>query len=174
MEGLSPLVLGGHWLPEIKWMAGGRDPMQSVGTKAERVNWCRVQVSEGRHEERYEHARMHACEHARPPLPPSPSLSLCLSLSLSLSLSVSLFVCPLFPRLSGRILPSLPRRHSQRTTNQGSASYKWGPFLLPTSNDNASDIYVCVCVCVIPALFMVTHMMSLYMTRSHFHVLAIG
>ncbi|UPR02535.1 CobB/CobQ glutamine amidotransferase [Chloropicon primus] len=43
-EGLSPLVLGGHWLPEMKSLAGGFDPLQEPGALAHRVNWQRVRA----------------------------------------------------------------------------------------------------------------------------------
>jgi len=43
-EGISPLVLGGHWLPEMKTLAGGIDPLQEPGSLAQRVNWQKVRA----------------------------------------------------------------------------------------------------------------------------------
>jgi len=43
-EGISPLVLGGHWLPEMKALAGGIDPLQEPGALAQRVNWQKVRA----------------------------------------------------------------------------------------------------------------------------------
>ena len=43
-EGISPLVLGGHWLPEMKTLAGGSDPLQEPGSPAQRVNWQKVRA----------------------------------------------------------------------------------------------------------------------------------
>ena len=43
-EGISPLVLGGHWLPEMKTLAGGIDPLQEPGSLSQRVNWQKVRA----------------------------------------------------------------------------------------------------------------------------------
>jgi cobyrinic acid a,c-diamide synthase len=43
-EGISPLVIGGHWLPEMKLLAGGSDPLQEPGCMAQRVNWQKVKA----------------------------------------------------------------------------------------------------------------------------------
>lgn len=42
LEGLSPLVLGGHWLPEMKAVAGGVEGLQEPGEGAKKVAWERV------------------------------------------------------------------------------------------------------------------------------------
>ncbi|GBG62831.1 hypothetical protein CBR_g32415 [Chara braunii] len=42
LEGLYPLVVGGHWLPEMKTLAGGIDGLQEPGAPAERLQWERV------------------------------------------------------------------------------------------------------------------------------------
>jgi ABC-type Fe3+-hydroxamate transport system substrate-binding protein len=39
LEGLRPLVAGGHWLPEMKALAGGADELQEAGAAAERLRW---------------------------------------------------------------------------------------------------------------------------------------
>jgi ABC-type Fe3+-hydroxamate transport system substrate-binding protein len=39
LEGLRPLTAGGHWLPEMKALAGGRDELQEPGCPAERLRW---------------------------------------------------------------------------------------------------------------------------------------
>jgi len=39
LEGIDPLVAGGHWLPEMKWLAGGRDELFSPGCPAQRIGW---------------------------------------------------------------------------------------------------------------------------------------
>eukprot|EP00873_Tetraselmis_striata_P026173 jgi/Tetstr1/446437/TSEL_033979.t1 len=39
LEGLSPLVLGGHWLPDVKRLAGGLDTLQEPGDRAEKISW---------------------------------------------------------------------------------------------------------------------------------------
>ncbi len=39
LEGIGPLVAGGHWLPEMKWLAGGRDELFSPGCPAQRIGW---------------------------------------------------------------------------------------------------------------------------------------
>jgi iron complex transport system substrate-binding protein len=39
LEGIDPLVAGGHWLPEVKVLAGGRDGLFTPGCAAERIEW---------------------------------------------------------------------------------------------------------------------------------------
>ena len=42
LEGVDPLVAGGHWIPEMKVLAGGRDEMFSPGCPALRLSWDQV------------------------------------------------------------------------------------------------------------------------------------
>eukprot|EP00850_Spirogloea_muscicola_P011525 SM000072S21159 [mRNA] locus=s72:15362:21149:+ [translate_table: standard] len=42
LEGLVPLALGGHWLSEVKSMAGGEDCLHEPGAPAERIAWERI------------------------------------------------------------------------------------------------------------------------------------
>ena len=42
LEGIDPLVAGGHWIPEMKLLAGGRDEMFSPGCPALRLSWDQV------------------------------------------------------------------------------------------------------------------------------------
>ena len=42
LEGIDPLVAGGHWIPEMKLLAGGRDDMFSPGCPALRLTWEQV------------------------------------------------------------------------------------------------------------------------------------
>lgn len=42
LEGLTPLVAGGHWIPELKTLAGGRDELFSPGCAAQRLAWCTI------------------------------------------------------------------------------------------------------------------------------------
>ena len=42
LEGIDPLVAGGHWIPEMKMLAGGRDERFSPGCPASRLNWGQV------------------------------------------------------------------------------------------------------------------------------------
>ena len=42
LEGLRPLAVGGHWLPEMKHVAGGRDELQDPGAPAVGVRWEQV------------------------------------------------------------------------------------------------------------------------------------
>ncbi len=42
LEGIGPLVAGGHWIPEMKTLAGGRDEMFSPGCSALRLSWDQV------------------------------------------------------------------------------------------------------------------------------------
>ena len=42
LEGIDPLVAGGHWIPEMKMLAGGRDEMFSPGCPASRLGWEQV------------------------------------------------------------------------------------------------------------------------------------
>lgn len=39
LEGIDPLVAGGHWIPELKTLAGGRDELFSPGCAAQRLAW---------------------------------------------------------------------------------------------------------------------------------------
>lgn len=39
LEGINPLVAGGHWLPEMKTLAGGRDELFTPGCPAQRLSW---------------------------------------------------------------------------------------------------------------------------------------
>ena len=42
LEGVDPLVVGGHWIPEMKLLAGGRDRWFSPGCPAARLEWSQV------------------------------------------------------------------------------------------------------------------------------------
>jgi len=42
LEGLKPLFAGGHWVPEMKSIAGGIDELQEPGCSAERLRWEQV------------------------------------------------------------------------------------------------------------------------------------
>ena len=42
LEGVDPLVAGGHWIPEMRLLAGGRDDMFSPGCPAKRLEWEQV------------------------------------------------------------------------------------------------------------------------------------
>ena len=42
LEGVDPLVAGGHWIPEMRLLAGGRDDMFAPGCPAMRLEWQRV------------------------------------------------------------------------------------------------------------------------------------
>jgi iron complex transport system substrate-binding protein len=42
LEGVNPLVAGGHWLPELKILAGGRDDLFSPGCAAQRLDWTTI------------------------------------------------------------------------------------------------------------------------------------
>jgi ABC-type Fe3+-hydroxamate transport system substrate-binding protein len=42
LEGLKPLLTGGHWLPDMKALAGGCDDLQEAGASAERLRWEQV------------------------------------------------------------------------------------------------------------------------------------
>jgi len=42
LEGLTPLVLGGQWLPDLKELAGGVDEWQLPGDRPVRVTWAQV------------------------------------------------------------------------------------------------------------------------------------
>ena len=39
LEGINPLVVGGHWIPELLELAGGRQEMYQPGCAAERPSW---------------------------------------------------------------------------------------------------------------------------------------
>jgi iron complex transport system substrate-binding protein len=42
LEGVHPLVAGGHWIPELKILAGGRDDLFSPGCAAQRLEWATI------------------------------------------------------------------------------------------------------------------------------------
>ena len=42
LEGVDPLVAGGHWIPEMRLLAGGRDDMFAPGCPATRLEWEQV------------------------------------------------------------------------------------------------------------------------------------
>jgi iron complex transport system substrate-binding protein len=42
LEGVNPLVAGGHWIPELKILAGGRDDLFSPGCAAQRLDWTTI------------------------------------------------------------------------------------------------------------------------------------
>jgi iron complex transport system substrate-binding protein len=42
LEGVNPLVAGGHWIPEMKILAGGRDDLFSPGCAAQRLAWTTI------------------------------------------------------------------------------------------------------------------------------------
>src|SRR5262245_39718453 len=42
LEGINPLVAGGHWIPELKTLAGGRDDLFSPGCPAQRLAWTTI------------------------------------------------------------------------------------------------------------------------------------
>jgi iron complex transport system substrate-binding protein len=42
LEGVNPLVAGGHWIPELKTLAGGRDDLFSPGCAAQRLEWTTI------------------------------------------------------------------------------------------------------------------------------------
>ena len=42
LEGVDPLVVGGHWIPEMRILAGGRDEMFAPGCPATRLGWEQV------------------------------------------------------------------------------------------------------------------------------------
>lgn len=42
LEGVHPLVAGGHWIPELKTLAGGRDELFSPGCAAQRLAWTTI------------------------------------------------------------------------------------------------------------------------------------
>ena len=42
LEGVDPLVAGGHWIPEMRILAGGRDEMFAPGCPATRLAWEQV------------------------------------------------------------------------------------------------------------------------------------
>jgi iron complex transport system substrate-binding protein len=42
LEGINPLVAGGHWIPELKTLAGGRDDLFSPGCAAQRLEWSTI------------------------------------------------------------------------------------------------------------------------------------
>ena len=42
LEGINPLVVGGHWIPDLLRRAGGRMEMFAPGSPAERIEWTQV------------------------------------------------------------------------------------------------------------------------------------
>jgi iron complex transport system substrate-binding protein len=44
LEGVHPLVAGGHWIPELKTLAGGRDTLFSPGCAAQRLAWTTIRA----------------------------------------------------------------------------------------------------------------------------------
>ena len=42
LEGINPLVVGGHWIPDMLQMAGGRVPSLEPGCNARRLQWEEV------------------------------------------------------------------------------------------------------------------------------------
>ena len=42
LEGVNPLVAGGHWIPELKTLAGGRDELFRPGCPAQRLEWTTI------------------------------------------------------------------------------------------------------------------------------------
>ena len=42
LEGINPLVLGGHWIPDMLDLAGGRQEMLAPGSAARRLDWSDV------------------------------------------------------------------------------------------------------------------------------------
>ena len=42
LEGINPLVAGGHWIPDLLQMAGGRVPLLEPGCNARRLAWEEV------------------------------------------------------------------------------------------------------------------------------------
>ena len=42
LEGLRPFAVGGHWLPEMKQLAGGADELQEPGAPAVALRWEQV------------------------------------------------------------------------------------------------------------------------------------
>ena len=46
LEGVNPLVVGGHWIPEMRLLAGGRDRWFSPGCPATRLEWSQVRKAD--------------------------------------------------------------------------------------------------------------------------------
>ncbi len=42
LEGINPLVVGGHWIPDMLDLAGGRQDMLASGCAAKRLDWNEV------------------------------------------------------------------------------------------------------------------------------------
>lgn len=42
LEGINPLVLGGHWIPDMLNLAGGRQELFESGCSAKRLDWAEV------------------------------------------------------------------------------------------------------------------------------------
>ena len=43
LEGVDPLVIGGHWIPDLLLLAGGRQDLYPPGCPAQRLKWRQVQ-----------------------------------------------------------------------------------------------------------------------------------
>ena len=43
LEGINPLVLGGHWIPDMLSLAGGNQELYESGCSAKRLDWDEVQ-----------------------------------------------------------------------------------------------------------------------------------
>ena len=44
LEGINPLVLGGHWIPDMLDLAGGKQEMLAPGSAAKRLDWSEVRA----------------------------------------------------------------------------------------------------------------------------------
>lgn len=44
LEGINPIVIGGHWIPELLMLAGGRQDAYSAGCPAARLSWEEVRA----------------------------------------------------------------------------------------------------------------------------------
>ncbi|MEC8855960.1 MAG: ABC transporter substrate-binding protein [Chloroflexota bacterium] len=42
IEGINPLVVGGHWIPDMLYLAGGNQDMFAPGCPAKRLDWSEV------------------------------------------------------------------------------------------------------------------------------------
>ncbi len=42
LEGVNPLVIGGHWIPDLLRLAGGRQDLYPPGCPAQRLQWQQV------------------------------------------------------------------------------------------------------------------------------------
>ena len=46
LEWIDPVFSGGHWVPEMIGLAGGKDPLGKSGTDSERVSWDQMLASD--------------------------------------------------------------------------------------------------------------------------------